>query len=625
MARAWWKEAIYPSSFKDTNGDGWGDLKGIISKVDYLHDLVYKSPQADMGYDIADYKLIDPRYGTNGDVEILVAELGKRGMKLMMDLVVNHTSNEHPWFKESTSSKSNPKRDWYIWKDPRGKDENGDPLPPNNWSQILGDANSAWTYDPPTEQYYLSLFTPEQPDLNWENPAVREAVHDVMRFWLDKGACGYRMDVINLISKDQRFPDADVDPDTVLGLHSQGREGEDEGGGGGGGRIGGPIQYHPGSKWYVNGPRMHEFLRELKREVLDPYHAITVGEMPGVSDVDEILRTVRPGKEGELNMIFIFDLVDIDNVPGRGRMALPEKHWTVHDFVKPIDKWQRVMIERGGWNTVFLENHDNPRSVSRFCLFNNNNDNTDDDSVADSFRFPAAKLLALLLTTLCGTLFVYQGEEIGMKNIPKEWDASEYKDIESVNFWRKSLQLHRDGDEGALERAREVLHRKARDHARTPMQWDGSPHAGFCDEAARPWMRVMDDYRTVNADAQMKAAAGDMHDDDDDNGGGLSVWRFWQRGLAMRKKYADVFVYGGYRTVEDAEKGSVFAFVRTGEESGRWLTVLNLHGEHVDWTLPEDMQLHEWMAGNYVRGKPGKPTKGVIALKPWEGLLGKLL
>ena len=495
------------------------------------------------------------------------------------------TVSQHAWFLNSSSSKTSPKRSWYIWKDPSGHDKKGNPLPPNNWSQILGDANSAWTYDPPSNQYYLSLFTPEQPDLNWENPDVRAAVHDVLRFWLNKGVCGYRMDVINLISKDQRFPDAD--PSIVAE--------------GSGGAIGGPVQYHPGSKWYTNGPRMHEFLQELKREVLEPYHTVTVGEMPGVSDIDEILRTVKGGT-GELNMIFIFDVVDIDNVPGQGRMAIQE--WTVRDLVKPIEKWQSVMIERGGWNSVFLENHDNPRSVSRFC----------DDS--DDTRERAAKLLALMQTTLSGTLFVYQGEEIGMRNMPKSWDVSEYKDIESVNFWKKTLALHQ-GDAEALRKAREILDAKARDHARTPMQWDGSANAGFCEGGVVPWMRVMDDFETCNAEVEMG------QDGDNDNDDDLSVWRFWQRGLANRKEHADCFVYGGYQTVDGAEKGSVFAYLRTGEKSGKWLVVLNFSGEHVQWHLPEDVKVQGWMAGNYLKGKPDKPTKGRVGLRPWEGLLGK--
>ena len=478
---------------------------------------------------------------------------------------------QHPWFKESISSKTSSKRDWYIWKPPKGHDANGNPLPPNNWSQILGDANSGWTFDPASKEYYLSLFTPEQPDLNWEIPAVRAAVHDVMKFWLDKGACGYRMDVINLISKDQRFPDADV---TNPG-----------------------VDYQPGTKWYTNGPRMHEYLRELKKEVLEPYKTVTVGEMPKVNDINEILRTVSQ-KDGELNMIFIFDVVDIDNVPGQGRVS--RREWEVEEMVKPIDKWQSVMIERGGWNSVFIENHDNPRSISRYC----------DDS--DQWREKGAKLLAMMETTLSGTIFVYQGEEIGIRNMPKDWDVKEYKDIESINFWKKSLKMH-GNDKEALARDREMLDRKARDHARTPMQWDDSPNAGFCPEGVEPWMRVMDDYKTVNTEAQMKA-----NSDDD-----LSVWQYWQRGLANRKAHADVFVHGEYQTVDFAENGNVFAYTRTGKERGKWLIVLNFGGQEVDWPLPQDVVVQGWMAGNYMKGKPSKPLAGVIDLKPWEALLGK--
>ncbi|KAL8841696.1 MAG: hypothetical protein Q9205_005991 [Flavoplaca limonia] len=585
MSDAWWKEAviyqIYPSSFLDTNRDGWGDIRGITSKLDYLANLdvdiiwvspMYKSPQADMGYDISDYKAIDPIYGTNEDIDTLVSELKRRGMKLMMDLVVNHTSEEHAWFLESRSSSSNPKRDWYIWRDPK-RDADGKPQPPNNWSQILGSANSAWTYDEKTDQYYLSLFTPEQPDLNWENPHVRAAVHDVMRFWLDKGACGYRMDVINLISKDQRFPDAPPS-------------------------LGPDRKYHPGSKYYVNGPRMHEFLQEIKHDVLEKYGAVTVGEMPGVSDVDEIMRTVKRGT-GELSMIFIFDIVDIDNVPGETRMTLQD--FSVKDLRRIVSKWQKVMIEKDGWNSVFVENHDNPRSVSRY---------TDD---SDQYRTYGATLLALMQTTLNGTLYVYQGEELGMRNFPKSWDPlKDYKDIESINFWKKSLDLYAD-DPQELARQRKVLEKKARDHARTPMQWNAGPNAGFADEGVEPWMRVNDDYREVNAEKQVS-----------DTSDGLSVWQFWQRGLANRKMHKDVFTYGGFEEV-GADSEEVFAYVRTGKESGKWLVVLNFSGKEVEWEMPKSIQVQGWMAGNYTKGKPDKSLKGSVALHPWEGVLGKMI
>ncbi|KAI1871881.1 hypothetical protein JX265_005867 [Neoarthrinium moseri] len=579
----WWKEAvvyqIYPSSFQSHPGatTGWGSIKGITSRLDYLKSLgvnvvwsspIFKSPQADMGYDIADYKEIDPCYGSLEDVDVLIAELKKRDMKLMMDLVVNHTSNEHAWFLESKKSKNSPKRDWYIWQKPKSMGVDGQPEPPNNWAQILGDANSAWTYDEGSGEYYLSLFTPEQPDLNWENPEVRAAVWDVMHFWLKRGAAGFRMDVINLISKVPGYPDAEV----VLG------EGH---------------KYQPAFKYFVNGPKLHDYLQEMHQEVLSKYDTITVGEMPGVSDEKEILRTVG-AKSGELRMIFIFDVVDIDKP--HVRMAL--KPWDVKEMKSIISKWQRVMIDLDGWNSVFIENHDNPRSVSRYA----------DDS--DEYRHLGAKLIALMQTTLGGTLFVYQGEEIGMRNIPKNWGIEEFKDIETVNYWKKVEELYANDPE-LLHHGRTVVDMKARDHARTPMHWDASDNAGFCDADVKPWMRVMDDYKTINAEAQMK--------DDSEN---LSVWQFWQRGLKDRKEHADVFVYGDFEELTH-EHPQVFAYTRTSAKGEKWLVVLNYSGRQVEWSLPEGLKVDFWAAGNYTKGRVEKPKSAIVPLKPWEGVLGK--
>lgn len=582
-AHRWWKEQViyqvYPSSFQDSNGDGWGDVKGIASRLDYLKQLgidivwtspICKSPQADMGYDIADYTDIDPAYGSLADVDELIAELKQRDMKLMMDLVVNHTSNEHAWFLESRSSKTNPKRDWYIWKPPKSVSTAGVPEPPNNWAQILGEANSAWTYDTETGEYYLSLFTPEQPDLNWENPEVRAAVHDVMHFWMKRGVCGFRMDVINMISKDQRFPDAEA---TIDPSH----------------------KFQPGQKYFVNGPRLHEYLRDMNREVLSKYDSITVGEMPGVSDVDEILRTVG-SKAGELNMIFIFDIVDID----KPNVRMDLKPWDVHELKRLISKWQRVMIEHDGWNSVFIENHDNPRSVSRY---------TDD---SDEFRDKGAKLLALMQTTLSGTLFVYQGEEIGIRNAPVDWDIeTEYKDIETINYWKKCMALYAD-DEERLAHGKKVIHMKARDHSRTPMQWNASPNAGFCGENVKPWMRVMDDYQTINAEDQMKA--------NDENH--LSIWQFWQRSLRDRKEHKDVFVYGDYQELSP-EHPTVFAYGRTSETGERWLVILNFSGTKQEYQLPETLAMEFWACSTYTSGRADKALGGSITLQPWEGVSGK--
>lgn len=584
---AWWKEAvvyqIYPASFYDTNGDGWGDIKGITAKLDYLKELgvdivwsspFFKSPQADMGYDISDYKDIDPAYGTLGDVDELIAELKKRGMKLMVDLVVNHTSDQHPWFEQSRSSKTNPFRDWYIWKPPRF-DENGNRQPPTNWAMLLGDGKSAWTWDEKTQEYYLSLFTSEQPDLNWENEAVREAVHDVLRFWLDKGACGFRMDVINHISKVQTFPDAPITSPT--------------------------YKYQPGDRFFANGPRLHEFLKEIYEKVLSKYDTITVGEMPFVRDEDEIIKAVGQ-QENELRMIFSFDIVDIDNVPGLGfKMALHP--FDTRDIRRIVSRLQRLMLDRNGWNSVFVENHDQPRSVSRY---------TDD---SDQWRDYGAKLLCLMQTTLAGTLYVYQGEEIGMRNVPPSWEPHEYKDIETINYWQNVNKEH-PNDLEKLKEARRVMQKKARDHARTPMQWSADAHGGFSPAlkpGVTPWMRVNDDYPERNAQRQVS------HDSSAD--GHLSVFHFWKRGLENRKRHKDVFVYGDFGVL-GPEHEKVFAYKRWSKDEA-FVSILNFSGEEVEWQIPQEAKPKKYVAWNYGAGQPdeGLAKQGSVRLKPWMGLL----
>ena len=398
-----------------------------------------------------------------------------------------------------------------------------------------------------------------------------------MNFWLERGACGYRMDVINMISKVQSFPDAEP----VLGPDAK---------------------YHPGGKYFVNGPRMHEFLQEINRKVLIPRKAITVGEMPGVSDINEVIRSVG-AKSGELNMIFIFDIVDIDNEKGKVRLTWQD--WNVTDLSRIVNKWQRAMTEHDGWNSVFIENHDNPRSVSRY---------TDD---SDGFRTRGAKLLSLLQTTLSGTLFVYQGEELGMRNVPRSWDpAVDYKDIEAINFWKKSKALYaHDPEKLAFQKT--ILQRKARDHARTPVQWNSNPNAGFCDEGVTPWMRVNDDYRTVNAERQIAPES---------DGEEMSVFHFWQRGLANRKAHAKSLIYGYFQLVEPQHQ-AVFAYLRTekeqGEEGGeKWLVALNFSGEKVEWDIPAHVEVQSWVAGNYSNGKLDIGRMGKVQLRPWEGILG---
>lgn len=483
------------------------------------------------------------------------------------ETVVNHTSDQHQWFLDSRSSKSSSKRDWYIWQPPK-YDKDGKRQPPNNWAQILGEANSAWTWDEKTQEYFLAMFTPEQPDLNWRNTDVREAVHDILRFWLDRGASGFRMDVINHISKVEGYPDAPIEhPD---------------------------MPYQPGNSLYANGPHMHEYIKEMHDKVLSKYDTITVGEMPFVKEDKEILNVVGANR-GELNMIFIFAIVDIDN-GDYGRMSYSP--WKTSDLRNIVTHWQEVMRKDDGWNSLFVQNHDQPRAVSRY---------TDD---SDQYREMGAKLLSLMQTTLGGTLYVYQGEELGMKNAPLSWKVEEYKDIETINYWKKMNALH-PGDKAKIEEARMITQKKARDHSRTPVQWSAEANAGFCAKDIKPWMRVIDDYKTNNAATQQQASS---NDDD------LSVFQFWQRGLANRKKHKDVFVYGSFEAFDEHE--TIFAYKRASD-SEAFVVVLNFSGEEAEWEIPEHAKVKAWVADNGSKRKGEMATSGKIKLRPWEGLLGE--
>ncbi|PHH93138.1 hypothetical protein CDD83_1 [Cordyceps sp. RAO-2017] len=523
--RTWWKESsvyqIWPASFQDSTGSGVGDLDGIISRVDYLKDLgvdvvwlspIFKSPQVDMGYDVSDYRAIDDRYGDLAHVDKLRDELHSRGMKLVLDLVMNHTSDQHEWFKESRKSRDNPFRDWYIWKPPK-YDGQGKRQPPNNWESHF--QGSAWEYDEATDEYYLHLFCKEQPDLNWENPAVRKAAHDVMRFWLDRGADGFRIDVINFISKDQRFPDSTAA--AVLRGH----------------------------EFYACGPRLHEYLAELGA-ILKEYDAFSVGEMPCVHDEAELIKAVGADR-GELSMIFHFELMDIDHGP-QGKFS--PQTWPLAKLKTTVNKWQRLMLDKNGWNALYLENHDQPRAVSRFA------------SDAPEHRDASAKLIAIFLGFQAGTPFIYQGQELGMTNVPEDWPMDEYKDVDCLNHWN----LHKD-TASAETRAqlRAEYRKKSRDNARTPMQWDAGPHGGFT--TGRPWMRAHDNAAAVNAAAQTA-----------DPG---SVYHTWRRVLARRRALADLFVYGDFRLVDEAD-ARVFAYERRAADAAA-LVACNFSGRAVAW------------------------------------------
>ncbi|KZZ89453.1 Alpha amylase [Moelleriella libera RCEF 2490] len=531
QSRAWWKEdsvyQVYPASFQDSTGSGVGDLQGIIERVDYLKDLgvdivwlspIFKSPQHDMGYDISDYRVIDPPYGDISDVDTLRDKLHERGMKLVLDLVMNHTSDEHEWFKESRKSKDNPYRDWYIWKPPK-YDAQGNRCPPNNWQSHFQEKRSgtAWEYDEATDEYYLRLFCREQPDLNWENPAVRKAAHDVMRFWLDRGVDGFRIDVINFISKDQSFPDSNQ-------------------------------RFLRGTEYYACGPRCHEYLKELGA-ILKEYDAFSVGEMPCVHDETELIKAVASDRE-ELSMIFHFEFMDVDHGPD-GKFS--PGTWQLSEFKQKVNKWQRFMYDNDGWNALYLENHDQPRAVSRFAH---------DDP---QHREASAKLIAIFLAFQSGTPFIYQGQEIGMTNVPKDWTMEEYKDIDCLNHYN----LHKGTVSEKLLLTE--YQKKSRDNARTPMQWDASPHAGFTTGSATPWMRVNDNYKQINAASQVKNPR--------------SVFHTYRQALQKRKAHKDIFVYGDFDLVDEAHD-KVFAYRRVGSTGDAALVVCNFSKDDVAWTNP---------------------------------------
>ncbi|CAG8975891.1 hypothetical protein HYALB_00006508 [Hymenoscyphus albidus] len=567
--KAWWKEAtiyqIYPASFADVNGDGIGDIPGIIEKLDYIKGIgvdviwlcpVYKSPQVDMGYDIEDYKEIHDKYGTVGDIEKLIQGCRERGLKFLMDLVVNHTSDKHYWFQESRKSKDNPYRNFYIWR-PAKILEDGSRAPPNNWGAVWG--GSAWEWDEQTQEYYLHIFAPEQPDLNWEHPPVRDAVHDIMRFWLDKGVDGFRMDVINFISKTPGLPDAPITrPDQ---------------------------KYQPGDIHFACGPRLHEYLLELGT-ILKEYNAFSVGEMPSVHDPKEILNAVQFDR-GELNMIFHFEIVDMDHGP-RGKFS--PKQWSMTHLKSIVNKWQRFMLDNDGWNALYLENHDQSRSVSRW-----GND-------SEAFRVICAKMFATFLGLQSGTVFLYQGQELGMINVPVDRPIEDYRDLETLNAWEEIIQRYPD-DIALQKSTMSEIQKKSRDNARTPMQWSPTTNGGFCPPTSIPWQAPNPSYTTINASTQVSSPD--------------SVYTYWNTILSLRKSHTDIFVYGDFRMI-DGENDDIFAYVRTFEGK-KVLVANNFRDRDVRWTVPEGMKVkgEGVLVSNY--GVLPEVKEGVVVMRDFEG------
>ncbi|WP_208639649.1 alpha,alpha-phosphotrehalase [Halobacillus trueperi] len=554
IEQPWWKKAvvyqIYPKSFNDTTGNGVGDIQGIIEKLDYLNKLgvdvlwltpMYKSPQNDNGYDISDYYDIHDEFGTMQDFETLLEETHKRGMKLIMDIVVNHTSTDHQWFQEARKSKDNPYRDYYIWRDPVNGEE------PTNWQSKFG--GNAWEYDEKTGQYYLHLFDVTQADLNWENEQMREDIYEMMRFWGEKGVDGFRLDVINLISKNQEFPNDD-----------------------------GSVAPGDGRKFYTDGPRVHEFMQEMNREVFKPYDLMTVGEMSSTS-IEHCVKYTAPDRD-ELSMTFSFHHLKVDYPNG--------EKWTVADFdfheLKQIlSRWQREMNAGNGWNALFWCNHDQPRVLSRFG----------DD---ENYPVESGKMLATTIHMMQGTPYIYQGEEFGMTN-PKFESIDRYRDVESLNM-HEELKAKGVSEEGIIE----ILKQKSRDNSRTPVQWNREENAGFTE--GTPWIDVADNYKEINAEVVMNKEN--------------SIFNHYQKLIELRKSH-DIITHGDYRLLVP-DHNQVFAYLR--EWNGEQLLVVNnFYGEDTTFTLPEDVQVSgeaDILLSNY---EDSAKDYREISLRPYESVV----
>ncbi len=554
MDKKWWKESvvyqIYPRSFKDSNGDGIGDINGITEKMGYLRELgvdviwlspVYQSPNDDNGYDISDYRAIMKEFGTMEDFDRMLAAAHEHGLKLVMDLVVNHTSDEHPWFAESRKSVDNPYRDYYIWRP--GKDGRE----PNNWGSCF--SGPAWKFDPRTNMYYLHLFSEKQPDLNWDNPRVRHEIFDMMNWWLDKGVDGFRMDVISLISKKPDLPDGPVG-------------------------INGYASFNEPA----NGPHVHEYLREMREKVLNRKETITVGECSGVTLEEAKKYASSDGKE--LNMVFQFEHMDVD---ADGDTKWTDKKMDLREMKAVLTRWQKG-LEDIAWNSLFWENHDQPRSVSRYG----------DDS--PGYREVSAKMLATCLHMMQGTPYIYQGEELGMTNVPFA-SVDQFRDLDSIRAYRELVEEKKIFSPEEMMR---YLRYKSRDNARTPFQWDDSENAGFT--AGTPWIMVNPNYREINAREQMRRED--------------SVFRYYQKLIRLRKEN-EIIVYGTYDLLlPDSEE--IYAYTRTlGEE--KLLVVCSFSREETEFRMPEEFLWGSCLISNY----SGFQTERNMTLKPYEAFVLK--
>ena len=553
MEKRWWKESvvyqIYPRSFCDSNGDGIGDLNGITGKLDYLKELgidviwlspVYKSPNDDNGYDISDYQAIMDEFGTMEDFDRMLATAHEKGIKIMMDLVVNHTSDEHKWFIESRKSTDNPYRDYYIWRPAK---EDGSL--PNNWGSCF--SGPAWEYDKTTDMYFLHLFSKKQPDLNWDNPAVRQDVFDMMNWWLKKGVDGFRMDVISLISKEPGLPDKEPG-------------------------INGYATFNVSA----NGPHVHEYLQEMRQKALNNADTITVGECSGVT-LEEAKKYAR-SDEKELNMVFQFEHMDVDSDEKAGKWTT--RKMDLRNLKKILTRWQKGLQDIA-WNSLYWENHDQPRSVSRF-----GND-------SDEYREISAKMLATCIHMMQGTPYVYQGEELGMTNCPFN-TLDNFRDLESINAFHELTEQGKMTEEDMMA----AIGYKGRDNARTPMQWDDSAYAGF--STANPWIMVNPNYTKINARDQVNRED--------------SVFKYYQKLIKLRHE-SELIVYGTYDLILDDDK-DIYAYIRTlGDE--KLIVYCNFSESTREVELPEEFTNGKVLISNYIDAK----VNHKITLRPYEAIV----
>ena len=553
MEKRWWKESvvyqIYPRSFCDSNGDGIGDLNGITGKLDYLKELgidviwlspVYKSPNDDNGYDISDYQAIMDEFGTMEDFDRMLATAHEKGIKIMMDLVVNHTSDEHKWFIESRKSTDNPYRDYYIWRPAK---EDGSL--PNNWGSCF--SGPAWEYDKTTDMYFLHLFSKKQPDLNWDNPAVRQDVFDMMNWWLKKGVDGFRMDVISLISKEPGLPDKETG-------------------------INGYATFNVSA----NGPHVHEYLQEMRQKALNNADTITVGECSGVT-LEEAKKYAR-SDEKELNMVFQFEHMDVDSDEKAGKWTT--RKMELRNLKKILTRWQKGLQDIA-WNSLYWENHDQPRSVSRF-----GND-------SDEYREISAKMLATCIHMMQGTPYVYQGEELGMTNCPFN-TLDNFRDLESINAFHELTEQGKMTEEDMMA----AIGYKGRDNARTPMQWDDSAYAGF--STTNPWIMVNPNYTKINAKDQINRED--------------SVFKYYQKLIKLRHE-SELIVYGTYDLILDDDK-DIYAYIRTlGDE--KLIVYCNFSENTREVELPEEFVNKKVLISNYSDAKANQK----ITLRPYEAIV----